>query len=144
MNIEYCFDQYDYTDTSTDSVEGAKERFQDWAGLIEVQKRDIEEDPFEPGFEAGLYALVTASFVLHASFNLMRALRHVRQLLRPAGKVFFGEVIGSFFPNDLLLGTLPDIAHLQTNYLANKLRNFLESWPSEDPERARGSLSDVQ
>ncbi|KAK4034496.1 polyketide synthase [Parachaetomium inaequale] len=46
---------YDFTDVSSGFFEAAKEKFQDWKGLMRYKKLDIEQDPATQGFEEGTY-----------------------------------------------------------------------------------------
>lgn len=54
---------YIYTDVSAGFFKRGKQRFADWAGLMEFKTLDIESNPADQGFEVGKYDLVVASNV---------------------------------------------------------------------------------
>lgn len=79
---------YTFTDVSSGFFEAAEALFPAYidAGLMSFRTLDLERDPVaEQDFEEHAYDLVVASFVLHATRDLDRTLRHVRRLLRPGG-----------------------------------------------------------
>lgn len=52
---------------------------------------DAEKDPLGQGYAEGAYDLIVAFFVIHATSDLERALRHIRKMLRPGGFLVVGE-----------------------------------------------------
>jgi acyl transferase domain-containing protein len=82
---------YDFTDVSSGFFEAAKEKFQDWKGLMRYKKLDIEQDPAAQGFEEGSYDVVIACQVLHATQSMQNTMANVRKLLKPGGKLFIME-----------------------------------------------------
>ena len=71
---------------------------------------DAEKDPLTQGYTEYSYDLIVAFFVIHATSDLERALRHIRKLLKPGGRLVVGEgqegqngVASSGF----IFGTLP-------------------------------------
>ena len=101
------FAHYDFTDISTGFFERAKEEQQEWGDKIRYRKLDVEEDPVDQGFEPGTYDLVIASNVLHATANMSKTMRNVRQLLRPGGKAVITELTRQLLSNAVIFGTLP-------------------------------------
>jgi SAM-dependent methyltransferase len=92
---------YTYTDVSAGFFKRGKQRFADWAGLMEFKTLDIESSPAEQGIEVGRYDLVVASNVdfpqtqaagtvltglrskvLHATSCLADTLTNARSLLK--------------------------------------------------------------
>ncbi|KAI2885910.1 hypothetical protein CBS11852_8117 [Aspergillus niger] len=101
------FGRYDFTDISAGFFEAAKERFQDWADLMNFQKLDIEHDPVAQGFEEGSYDVVIACQVLHATKSMDRTLTHVRKLLKPGGKLILMETTRDELDVFFAFGLLP-------------------------------------
>jgi hypothetical protein len=54
---------YTYTDVSAGFFKNAKEKFGNWASLMDFKMLNIESSPTDQGFEAGTYDLVIASNV---------------------------------------------------------------------------------
>ncbi|KAK3936681.1 lovastatin diketide synthase LovF [Diplogelasinospora grovesii] len=82
---------YDFTDVSSGFFEAAKDKFQDWDGLMRYKKLDIEQDPAAQGFEEGTYDVVIACQCLHATKSMDNTMANVRKLLKPGGKLFIME-----------------------------------------------------
>lgn len=82
---------YDFTDLSSGFFEAAKEKFQDWKGVMRYKKLNIEQDPAAQGFEEGTYDVVIACQVLHATQSMHNTMTNVRRLLKPGGKLFIME-----------------------------------------------------
>ncbi|PYH88738.1 polyketide synthase [Aspergillus ellipticus CBS 707.79] len=101
------FGRYDFTDISAGFFEAAKERFQDWAERMTFQQLDIERDPAAQGFEGGSYDVVVACQVLHATTQMDRTLTHVRQLLKPGGKLILLETTRDELDVFFTFGLLP-------------------------------------
>lgn len=79
---------YTFTDISSGFFEAAEALFPGYVegGRMSFRTLDLERDPVEEqGFEEHAFDLIVASFVLHATRDLDRTLRHVRRLLRPGG-----------------------------------------------------------
>ncbi|THV53504.1 hypothetical protein BGAL_0049g00390 [Botrytis galanthina] len=101
------FDQYMFTDISPSFFESARASFQSNKSM-EFKTLDIENDPASQGFQLGVYDVIVASNVLHATKNLDKTLRNARSLLKPGGKMILFEItkpdiLGSCF----IVGILP-------------------------------------
>ncbi|KAL6231683.1 hypothetical protein BDW75DRAFT_243677 [Aspergillus navahoensis] len=96
--------RYDYTDISPVFFARAKERFQEYAGVLHFSPCDISQDPGTQGFEPASYDLVIASHVLHATRKLDEAIANTRRFLKPGGKLI------------LLETTEPDALHLSFGF----------------------------
>lgn len=71
---------------------------------------DAEKDPLTQGFAEGTYDLIVAFFVIHATSDLERALRHIRKMLRPGGFLVVGEGqegMNGVASSGFIFGTLP-------------------------------------
>lgn len=96
--IPHAFDHYTFTDISSGFFEAAESIFAAHvdSGRLTFRMLDIERDPVaEQGFEAHSYDVVLASFVLHATADLERTLRHTRLLLKPGGYLVLLEMISN-------------------------------------------------
>ncbi|KAI1125435.1 polyketide synthase [Nemania abortiva] len=104
------FESYTFTDISSSFFEGASEVFEDWGNRIIYKPFDVEQDPVEQGFEEGIYDVIVAFQVLHATRSLSNTIRNARKLLKPGGYLLVGEEgsegigpLGASF----IFGTLP-------------------------------------
>jgi hypothetical protein len=71
---------------------------------------DAEKDPISQGFAEGSYDLIVAFFVIHATSDLQRALRHIRRMLKPGGWLVVGEGqegMNGVASSGFIFGTLP-------------------------------------
>lgn len=99
--------RYTFTDISSGFFENAKSLLEPWEGSINFQQLDIEKDPQAQGFEVGIYDLVVAANVLHATRRIDDTVRNVRRLLRPDGKLLLLEGTRPALYGSLIYGTLP-------------------------------------
>ncbi|RYO87630.1 hypothetical protein DL762_004174 [Monosporascus cannonballus] len=83
--------EYVFTDISGSFFSTAQERFK---GYDRIQYRilDIEEDADTQGFSQGVYDVIVAANVLHATKDLGDTLSNVRRLLKPNGKLILVEM----------------------------------------------------
>ncbi|KAB8276274.1 hypothetical protein BDV30DRAFT_246578 [Aspergillus minisclerotigenes] len=93
--------RYDYTDVSPAFLSNARERFQEYAGVMRFQVYDLSIDPISQSFQPNNYDVIIASHVLHAVDNLEQALQNIRTLLKPNGKLLLFETTD---PNSLPIG----------------------------------------
>lgn len=89
--------KYDFTDVSAAFFEKAAERFNDWSDILHFLPLNIEKDPGAQGFSAGLYDIIVAGNVLHATSDLKRTLKNVHHLLKPGGKLIIHEGVRDNF-----------------------------------------------
>lgn len=88
---EPMYSRYTVTDISSGFFNAAKERLHDFPAL-EFKTLDISRDPVEQGFELGVYDLIIASNVIHATDVLSDTLTNVHRLLSPKGRFFLQEL----------------------------------------------------
>ncbi|KAH8427415.1 class I SAM-dependent methyltransferase [Aspergillus melleus] len=98
------YPRYTFTDISAGFFGAAKSKLAVWTPDMDFQKLDIENNPEEQGFQPGTFDLVIASLVLHATKSLHRTLGHVRQLLKPGGKLFLVETTRDVTDMQLIFG----------------------------------------
>ena len=104
---EARFSHYDFTDVSINFFDEAKNRFSAWGELVEYRKLDIESDPVGQDYEKGMYDLIVACQVLHATKNIDTTMSHVRSLLKPGGKLILVETTHDSHEIQLIFGVLP-------------------------------------
>jgi acyl transferase domain-containing protein/predicted O-methyltransferase YrrM/acyl carrier protein len=82
---------YVFTDASEAFVSRARRRY---AGLprFRADVLDVDEPPRSQGFADGSFDVVVAANVLHATYDVDRALRHVASLLAPGGLLLLAEI----------------------------------------------------
>ncbi|KDN71930.1 putative KR domain-containing protein [Colletotrichum sublineola] len=102
------FGEYVYTDVSAGFFEKARERFSFVGDYMKFQKLDLEQTPTSQGYSDGMYDVVVAGNVLHATKDLVQTLRYVKGLLRPGGVLLLGEAVNLDNVRDgLIFGLLP-------------------------------------
>ncbi|TVY35171.1 Highly reducing polyketide synthase [Lachnellula subtilissima] len=101
------FAHYDFTDISSGFFEVAREKFDRWRDQMGFKRLDIEQDPSKQSFELGSYDLIIACQVLHATKAMNTTMTHVRQLLKPGGKLIMMETTQEAIDAQLVFGTLP-------------------------------------
>ncbi|KAK1140234.1 Type I Iterative Polyketide synthase (PKS) [Aspergillus melleus] len=89
--IKRC-DRYVYTDISPAFFAKAKEKFQDYADILEYKVCDISKDPVSQSFQPESYDLILAANVLHATDDIGASLRNIRTLLKPGGKLLVDDI----------------------------------------------------
>ena len=100
--------QYDYTDISESFLEKAREKFANAASFMKFGILNLENDPEEQGYGSGIYDMVIAGWVLHATSSLDITLHNVRRLLKPGGKLILLEITQpDILRSSLAYGTLP-------------------------------------
>ncbi|KAF2865597.1 hypothetical protein BDV95DRAFT_652025 [Massariosphaeria phaeospora] len=100
------FAEYFYTDISPGFFAQASERFAE--SRLNFKTLDISSDPGSQGFETGVFDIVTASDVLHATPKIEETLRNCRNLLKPGGKLVFHEHINpASIKTGFVFGLLP-------------------------------------
>lgn len=109
--IGHSFRSYTYTDISAAFFNKAASNFSQHKDRMRFKTLDVEKSPTEQGFAEGAYDLVLAFFVIHATSDLSRSLRHIRKLVKPGGFLVVGEGqdIGGECTarSGLIFGTLP-------------------------------------
>ena len=85
------FSSYRYTDISQAFFEQAQQDLRHHQARMSYGILNIEIDPTSQGYESENYDLVIAANVLHATRDINTTMKHVRQLLRPGGKLMIYE-----------------------------------------------------
>ncbi|PLB53305.1 ketoacyl-synt-domain-containing protein [Aspergillus steynii IBT 23096] len=98
---------YRFTDISVGFFGNVGKKLERWQGLVQYQKLDIEKDPEQQGFEPADYDLVIAANVLHATTYIDKTVKHVRQLLKPGGKLLLLESTQPTVHRSFVFGPLP-------------------------------------
>ncbi|WP_369173421.1 beta-ketoacyl synthase N-terminal-like domain-containing protein [Streptomyces sp. R28] len=81
---------YHFTDVSSGFFARARRRFGDH-DFVDYRPFDLNADPAEQGFTDGAYDLILAANSLHTATDLGAALRRVRRLLAPGGRLLAFE-----------------------------------------------------
>jgi acyl transferase domain-containing protein/trans-aconitate methyltransferase/acyl carrier protein len=97
--------EYVFTDVSNSFLLTAAAKFASYR-FVRYQLLDIEREPRSQGFAANEFDMVIAANVLHATADLSRTLRHVKELLAPRGLLVLVEGTGQQRWVDLIFGTL--------------------------------------
>jgi SAM-dependent methyltransferase len=108
--IGQSFRSYTYTDISAAFFENAATNFSQHRERMIFKTFDAEKEPIPQGYAEGTYDLIVAFFVIHATSDLERALRHIRKLLRPGGFLVVGEGqegMNGVASSGFIFGTLP-------------------------------------
>ncbi|MGY4996982.1 SDR family NAD(P)-dependent oxidoreductase [Streptomyces sp. 900105245] len=83
---------YDYTDVSPVFLAHGEREFGPGRPYLHCRTLDVERPPAAQGFTPRSYDLVLATNVLHATADIGRTLRHVRELVAPGGSLLINEV----------------------------------------------------
>ncbi|KAF5254823.1 hypothetical protein FANTH_443 [Fusarium anthophilum] len=86
-----AYSAYTFTDVSAGFFPAAKDRFSD-ASNMDFKVLDVSQNPLEQGFRSGIYDLIVAANVLHATPSLYETLGNIRVLLKPNGMLVMTEV----------------------------------------------------
>ncbi|KAF5966955.1 polyketide synthase [Fusarium coicis] len=100
------YSSYTYTDVSTSFFTQGEEKFSNYED-IEYRLYDMEKTPEEQGIEPESYDLVIASCVVHVTANVVNALKNIRQLLKPGGKILLSEITAEHHDQTFTLGLFP-------------------------------------
>ncbi|KAL8646874.1 MAG: hypothetical protein Q9226_006676, partial [Calogaya cf. arnoldii] len=100
------YSTYLYTANSISVLETARGNFKDYEA-VQYATLDISKDPLEQGFEPASFDLIVACNALHTVAKLSIALKHVRGLLRPRGRLFLQELSPVTKWINYVMGILP-------------------------------------
>ncbi|KAH6660300.1 polyketide synthase [Truncatella angustata] len=83
--------QYDFTDISPAKFETVQTKCVPWEALVDCKILDISTDPATQNFAMNSYDLMLSNNLALATPDLSQTLRHMRQLLKPGGKLMLVE-----------------------------------------------------
>lgn len=109
-DIDQSVKSYTYTDISAAFFGNAAGNFSMHKDRMVFKTFDSEKDPISQGFVEGTFDLIVAFFVIHATSDLERALRHIRRMLKPDGFLVVGEGqegMNGVASSGFIFGTLP-------------------------------------
>ncbi|KAE8353277.1 hypothetical protein BDV28DRAFT_110952 [Aspergillus coremiiformis] len=86
------FTHYTYTDISAGFFSDAASLFEKFPDKVTFSVLDIEKDPLSQGFQEGVFDLIIADNVFHATQDLGTTVKHARKLLKPGGKLALFEL----------------------------------------------------
>ncbi|WP_432150235.1 amino acid adenylation domain-containing protein [Streptomyces sp. bgisy029] len=98
--------EYRYTDISKAFLIDAERRFAGRVPYVSFSTFDVEREPGAQGLATGGYDIVIANNVLHATQDIVRAVRHARALLRPGGALVLNELARNDWWSHLTFGLL--------------------------------------
>lgn len=101
--------KYTYTDISASFFQQAESEFNDWSrsGVMDFKVFNAESDPVSQGFDIGLYDVVVAFQVLHATRRMDETIANCRRLLRPGGYLVATELTSKVARRSAVFGVLP-------------------------------------
>ncbi|GAA5602737.1 MULTISPECIES: non-ribosomal peptide synthetase [Streptomyces] len=98
--------EYRYTDVSKAFLIDAERRFADRVPYVSFSTFDVEREPGSQGLTTGGYDIVVANNVLHATRDIVLAVRHARALLAPGGVLVLNELARNDWWSHLTFGLL--------------------------------------
>lgn len=98
--------EYRYTDVSKAFLIDAERRFAGHVPNVSFTTFDVEREPGAQGLATGDYDIVIANNVLHATKDIVQAVRHARALLRPGGVLVLNELARNDWWSHLTFGLL--------------------------------------
>lgn len=84
---------YTYTDISKAFIQHGKREYGSKYNFMEFTTLDIEKDVTEQGFVLRSYDIIICANVLHATKDMTRTIRHVKQLLKKNGWLILNEAV---------------------------------------------------
>ncbi|KAF3055679.1 Lovastatin diketide synthase LovF [Daldinia childiae] len=118
---------YTFTDVSAGFFEAAQKKLAGWTSMMDFIKLDIETDPATQSI-TGTYDIIVASMVLHATKSMHKTLSHVRQLLKPRGKLLLIEATQDRLDTQLIFGLLPGWWLSEESFRRNSPNMSLQTW----------------
>ncbi|KAK0613233.1 polyketide synthase [Immersiella caudata] len=97
---------YTYTDVSTSFFIQAADKFSQYDD-IDYRLYDMEKSPEEQDIEPESFDLVIASCVVHVTPNAVNALKNIRKMLKPGGKILLSEITAEHHDQTFTLGLFP-------------------------------------
>ncbi|PVC81635.1 non-ribosomal peptide synthetase [Streptomyces sp. CS090A] len=98
--------EYRYTDISKAFLIDAERRMAGQVPYVSFSTFDVEREPGTQGLEPGRYDIVIANNVLHATQDIVQAVRHAGALLRPGGVLVLNELARNDWWSHLTFGLL--------------------------------------
>ncbi len=97
---------YTFTDVSKAFLINAERKFEGTCHNINLEIFDIEKSPSDQGFLSNDYDIVIASNVIHATQNIRKALRNIKEVMNKHAVLILNEITGSSLFNHLCFGLL--------------------------------------
>ncbi len=126
--------RYHFTDVS-DLFLGRAERELAQYPFVKYSLLDIEREPEEQGFQPQGFDVVIGANVLHATRDLVAALRHARSLLAPGGVLILLEATTSLAWLDITTGLIEGWQLFEDGYRTDS--------PLLSPDRWRDALAEA-
>ena len=101
------FANYDFTDLSPAFFDNARKKLAKWSQLVMFKSLDIESDLLQQGYEPGLYDVIVAANIVHATSCIESTMKRIRSLLKPGGTLVLIESTVETIATTLIFGTLP-------------------------------------
>lgn len=91
-SVQHQVEEYCYTDISRAFLVHAKEHYQKDNPFLTTKMFNVERPVNEQKVDTGIYDIIVATNVLHATRNIHRTLRNAKALLKPGGVMLLNEV----------------------------------------------------
>ncbi|KAI3391026.1 hypothetical protein diail_8105 [Diaporthe ilicicola] len=100
---------YTFTDIKPEYIEAARQNLGDWGGLIEFDQLDVQKNTavLSKSLAVGTYDLIVASLVLQETQDVLGALKNLRKMLKPGGRLFLVETTKEKLDAQLVFKVLP-------------------------------------
>ena len=121
------FRSYDYTDSSDEALEKAKEKLQALSRLVSYRKLDIAGDILSQGFEMSSYDLIIASDSMNSVKNIEQAMRNLHSLLKHDGKLLLIEQTSPTF-REFIHDTLRQVWQVDQPFRENRITFTEPEW----------------
>jgi len=99
---EYC-----YSDISRAFLRHAQQRYSSQSPPVTFRIFDVERSPREQSFDTGVYDVVIAANVLHATRDVRRTLRNTKAVLARHGLLLMNELVANSLTAHLTFGLTP-------------------------------------
>lgn len=100
------FKSYTCTDADQTFLDNASAKFAAWSAYLTFKKLNIEQEPVQQGLQAGEYDLIVASNLTRTTSSIEAAVKNVRTLLKPGGRLILGEITQESLRFPMIFGTV--------------------------------------
>lgn len=104
VETDFLADSYTFTESDTNLVSSAEEKFGPYAEFLQCKQFNVEQDASKQGFESNFYNLIILSDTKQVAGNSEANLKNIRKLLSPNGRFLILEecrlpFISGLFPD---------------------------------------------
>ncbi|KAL6903104.1 polyketide synthase [Trichoderma evansii] len=104
---EYCYSKYVYTARHEGSLDNARQKLKEYEN-VEYKALDFTKDLKAQDFELASFDLIIATKAFHRCSNIQSALKNIRELIKPNGRLLIQELSPSANFYNFIMGFSPE------------------------------------